>query len=96
MKTEMTIPTDKDKKFPITRKMYEEKLNYINEIGYFCCDWYPTMKDVDELAKDPEGNFDYILWVLKSNPDRKLTREQKKVEESLKKILRPYVNFSLT
>ncbi len=77
----------------LTHQAYDELINNILEMGYVRRKWYPDEKDVLELAEDPVGQLEFILWVLKSNPEQKLTEEQRKVEKSLEKIIENTVIF---
>jgi hypothetical protein len=77
----------------MTHQEYDELVNSIVEMGYIDRTWYPEEKDVLELAEDPVGQLEFTLWILYSDPERKLTEEQKKVEKSLKDLVENTIIF---
>ncbi len=77
----------------LTHQAYDEIINFNHDMGYVRRAWYPDEKDVLRLAEDPVGQLDFILWILKSNPEQKLTEEQKKVKKSLEKIVEDTIIF---
>ncbi|SEA69695.1 hypothetical protein SAMN05216349_12333 [Oribacterium sp. KHPX15] len=77
----------------MTHQEYDELVNSIVEMGYIDRTWYPEEKDVLELAEDPVGQLEFTLWILYSDPERKLTEEQKTVEKSLKDLVENTIIF---
>lgn len=77
----------------MTHQEYDELVNSIVEMGYVDRTWYPDEKDISRLAEDPVGHLEFFLWVLKSDPDRKLTEEEKKVQKSLENLVENTIIF---
>lgn len=77
----------------LTHKKFSAMLERIADNGHPIENWYPTMEDAEDIAKDPVENYEFILWIVESNPDRELTEEEKEVETYLQKILSEYTEF---
>ncbi|MCR5007470.1 MAG: hypothetical protein K6A76_02700 [Oribacterium sp.] len=77
----------------MTHQEYDELVESILDMGYIVRDWYPDKNYVLELAEDPVSHLEFMIWILKSNPDRKLTEEQKKVKKSL---VKPFYRYGST
>lgn len=77
----------------ITPEKYEAMLERITQNGHRITGWYPTMEEAKELASDPIANYEFILWILESNPERELLEEEKQVEVFLNKVQRQYTQF---
>lgn len=55
--------------------------------------WYPTMAEAEEIIQNPIKNYEFIIWILESNPDRELTEEQQSVEKYLQQKLKEYTQL---
>lgn len=84
---------DTGKKIYITHKEFDDLLEEHNHMGYIRRKWYPTMENVNELAQNPQGHFEFILWILESNPEQKLSPEEREVETALQNLLKETVVF---
>ena len=71
----------------ITSEKFDAMLERIINNGYSLSTWYPAMKEALELAEQPVDNYEFIIWILESNPNRELTEEQACVETFLQDLL---------
>ena len=84
---------DTAKKIYITNREFDELLEKQKNMGYVRRKWYPNMENVNELAQDPQGHFEFILWILESNQEQKLSPEEREVETALQNLLKESVVF---
>ena len=75
-----------------TEKVYDKLEKAVQECTYVPEEnWYPSMKDAEELAEDffkkgvEPNDVAYLLWLVNFKKD--LTEEQKKVRKYLYKVL---------
>lgn len=50
--------------------------------GYLLTDWYPSMESAQKMISQFTDNVLFIIWVLNSPLERKLTEKEKKVRTS--------------
>ena len=60
--------------------LYEESAE---NCGYFLTDWYPSMESAQKMISQFTDNVLFIIWVLNSPLERKLTEKEKKVRSFL-------------
>ena len=77
----------------ITPEKFDAMLERITGNGHKLTQWYPTLAQAQELAGDPVDNYEFILWILESNPDRELKEDEQEVEAYLKDIQRKCTIF---
>lgn len=53
--------------------------------------WFPTQRDAELLCDNMDENFEFLIWVVDSNPTRQLTEEQKRI----RKYIRDRINKSI-
>lgn len=77
----------------ISHDKFHAMMERIVDNGHPLTEWYPDWDEAMELVKDPVGNYEFIIWILESNPDRVLTEEQTEVEILLQDTLRQCTQF---
>ena len=77
----------------ISHEKFHAMLERIVDNGHPLAEWYPDWDEAMELVKDPVENYEFIIWILESNPDRVLTEEQEEVETLLQDTLRQCTQF---
>lgn len=56
--------------------------------------WFPTVDDALELTLNPVENYEFILWILESNPDIELKGEQEDAYEILQETIKDCTKFT--
>lgn len=69
-------------------------LERLINMDYKISDWYPSMDDALELTENPVENYEFLLWILESNPEKKLTDEQKEIRQILDEAIRDATVFT--
>jgi len=77
----------------ITPEKFDAMLERIMSNGKPIANWYPTMDDVAEISRNPVKYYEFLLWILESNPDQELTEDQIEVEKQLQKIFKQCTQF---
>lgn len=77
----------------ISHEKFNAMLERIVDNGHPLTEWFPDWEEAVKIAKDPIANYEFMLWILESNPDRVLTEEQKDVEQLLQNALRQCTQF---
>ena len=57
-------------------------------------EWYPSMEDAMDIAKEPIKNYEFIMCILESNDEIELTPEQLKVEKYLQNVFDKTTEFT--
>ena len=78
----------------ISSKKFAAMLERIINNGHPLEIWYPSMEDVKKIMAEPAKHYEFLIWILESNPNRKLTEEQKKVELLLQDFLKRYTEIT--
>lgn len=77
----------------ISPEKFDAMLERIMHNGHPLDGWYPNMAQAEEIVQDPINHYEFIIWILESNPDRELTEEQQSVEKFLQEKLKEYTQF---
>lgn len=77
----------------ISPEKFDAMLERIMKNGHPLEGWYPSMAQAEEIAENPVKNYEFIIWILESNPDRELTEVQQSVEKFLQDKLKEYTQF---
>ena len=56
--------------------------------------WFPSIDDALELTLNPVENYEFILWILESNPDMELRGEQKEAYQILQDAMKECTEFT--
>lgn len=81
----------------ISHAKWDAMLERITHTDYPISGWFPTMNDALELTVSPERvvkNYEFIMWILESDPDMKLTEEQKEIYEILQEAIKDCTVFT--
>lgn len=71
----------------ISSDKFDAMLERIINNGHPISGWFPTMEDARKIIEQPIENYEFILWILESNPDLTLTEEQKTAYNLLQETL---------
>ena len=71
----------------ISSDKFDAMLERIINNGHPISGWFPTMEDARKIIDQPIENYEFILWILESNPDLTLTEEQKTAYNLLQETL---------
>lgn len=77
----------------ISPEKFDAMLERIMKNGHPLENWYPNMEQAEEIAQEPVKNYEFLIWILESNPDRELTEEQQLVEKFLQEKLKECTQF---
>ena len=78
-----------DGKVLMTFDEYDLLVLSAQECGHKLTDWYPKMDKIVELAqKDFYDNVKYFIWIMESNEEMSLTKDQWAVRRFLENELR--------
>lgn len=77
----------------ITPEKFDAMLERLMDNGHPLEGWYPTMEEALEIVQESIKRYEFIVWILESNPDRELTEEQQKVEKFLQETLKKNTQF---
>lgn len=77
----------------ISPEKFDALLERIMNNGHPLDDWYPNMAQAEEIVQDPINHYEFIVWILESNPDRELTEDQQSVEKFLQEKLKECTQF---
>lgn len=77
----------------ISPEKFDAMLERITNNGHPLDGWYPTMAQAEEIVQDPINLYEFMIWILESNPDRELTEEQQSVEKFLQQKLKECTQF---
>ena len=76
----------------LSEKKFNDIVNRVTELREPIMGWFPTEKDAEILCRDMEKNFEFLLWIVDSNPNMSLTDVQKQT----RKYIRDKINASIT
>ncbi len=71
----------------ISSDKFDAMLERIINNGHPISGWFPTMEDAKKIIEQPIENYEFILWILESNPDLTLTEEQEAAYNLLQETL---------
>lgn len=77
----------------IPSEKFDSMLERIIKNGHPLDNWYPNMDQAEEIVQEPVKNYEFLIWILESNPDRGLTEDQKLVECFLQEKLKECTQF---
>lgn len=77
----------------ISPEKFDAMLERIMNNGHPLDGWYPSMVQAEEIVQDLINHYEFIIWILESNPDRGLTEEQQSVEKFLQEKLKECTQF---
>lgn len=81
------------KKLKISHKNFDAMLDRIVHNGYPINKWFPSIEEAKEIVQNPKGNYEFMLWIVESNPDIELSDEQMEAERYIQKALQDYTEF---
>lgn len=77
----------------ISPEKFDAMLERIMKNGHPLENWYPNMEQAESIGQEPVKNYEFLIWILESNPDRELTEEQQSVEKFLQEKLKECTQF---
>lgn len=77
----------------ISPEKFDAMLERIMNNGHPLDGWYPNMTQAEEIVENMIKNYEFIIWILESNPDRELTEDQQSVEKFLQEKLKECTQF---
>lgn len=77
----------------ISPEKFDAMLERIMKNGHPLESWYPNMDQAEEIVQEPVKNYEFLIWILESNPNRELTEEQQSVECFLQEKLKECTHF---
>ncbi len=88
MKTlEESIEIMKDKNYvTITHEKMDDLFSIVDNIEFSTLRYYPSMDEIEIMKADVPKYYAFILWIL-SNPAGPETKEEKKAEKELNRII---------
>lgn len=78
----------------ISHEKWDAMLDRITHNDHPITGWFPTMDDALELTLNPVEHYEFIIWILESNPNLELNEEQKEVYKVLQDALRDCTEFT--
>ena len=71
----------------ISSDKFDAMLERIIHNGHPISGWFPTIEDAKKIIEKPIENYEFIIWILESNPNLTLTEEQEAVYDLLQNTL---------
>ncbi|MSS36492.1 hypothetical protein [Clostridium porci] len=71
----------------ISSEKFDAMLERIMDNGHPISGWFPTMEDAKIIIANPIENYEFMIWILESNPNLTLTEEQEAVYALLQNTL---------
>ena len=85
---------EKEEKMSISHEHFNAMLERLTGMMHPLTGWFPSIDDALELTLNPVENYEFILWILESNPDMELRGEQKEAYQILQDAMKECTEFT--
>lgn len=85
---------EKEEKMNISHEHFNAMLERLTDGTHLLTGWFPSIDDALELTLNPVENYEFILWILESNPDMELRGEQKEAYQILQDAMKECTEFT--
>ncbi|MBT9822274.1 MULTISPECIES: hypothetical protein [Clostridiaceae] len=85
---------EKEEKMSISHEHFNAMLERLTGRMHPLTGWFPSIDDALELTLNPVENYEFILWILESNPDMELRGEQKEAYQILQDAMKECTEFT--